>query len=131
MHGFFDETNQTGGAAGIDQGALHGRAQIIKEESSETNMTPVGAHPFAKLIPGYLRNCRMNIIAMRDALDRADFETVRSLGHQMVGTGAMYGFQFISDAGGAIEQAAVSSNIDASRDRVGKLSDYLNGIDSA
>jgi hypothetical protein len=50
-------------------------------------MTPVGAHPFAKLIPGYLRNCRMNIIAMRDAPDRADFETVRSLGHQMVGTG--------------------------------------------
>jgi HPt (histidine-containing phosphotransfer) domain-containing protein len=89
-------------------------------------MTPVGAHPFAKLIPGYLRNCRMNIIAMRDALDRADFETVRSLGHQMVGTGAMYGFQFISDAGGAIEQAAESSNLDGSRDGVGKLSDYLD-----
>jgi HPt (histidine-containing phosphotransfer) domain-containing protein len=93
-------------------------------------MTLVRAHPFAKLIPNYLANCRMNIIAMRDALDRADFETVRSLGHQMSGTGAMYGFQFISDTGGAIEQAAKSSNLDASRDRVGELSNYLDGIDA-
>ena len=93
-------------------------------------MTSAGAHPFAKLIPGYLRNCRMNIITMRDALDRADFETVRSLGHQMSGTGAMYGLQFISDTGGAIEQAAASSNIDASRDWVGKLSNYLDDIET-
>jgi hypothetical protein len=93
-------------------------------------MTLVRAHPFAKLIPKYLLNCTMNIIVMRDALDRGDFETVRILGHQMRGTGAMYGFQFISDTGGAIEQAAEKSNIDASRDRVGKLSNYLDEIDA-
>jgi HPt (histidine-containing phosphotransfer) domain-containing protein len=92
-------------------------------------MTLVRAHPFAKLIPTYLLNCRMNIIVMRAALDRGDFETVRSLGHQMRGTGAMYGFQFISDTGGAIEQAAKNSDIDASRDGVGKLSNYLDEID--
>jgi hypothetical protein len=43
----------------------------------------------------------------------------------------MYGFQFISDTGAAIEQAAEKSNVDASRDRVGKLSNYLDGIDAA
>ena len=93
-------------------------------------MTLVAAHPFARLIPTYLLNCRKNIIVMRDALDRADFETVRSLGHQMSGSGAMYGLQFISDTGGAIEQAAGSRNIDASRDWVGKLSNYLDDIDT-
>jgi HPt (histidine-containing phosphotransfer) domain-containing protein len=92
-------------------------------------MTLVRAHPFARLIPTYLLNCRMNIIVMSGALDRGDFETVRSLGHQMSGTGAMYGFQFISDMGGSIEQAAKNSNIDASRDGVGKLSNYLDEID--
>jgi HPt (histidine-containing phosphotransfer) domain-containing protein len=91
-------------------------------------MTLVRAHPFARLIPRYLLNCTMNIIVMRDALDRGDFETVRSLGHQMRGTGAMYGLQFISDTGGAIEQAAKNSSIDASRDWVGKLSNYLDEI---
>jgi HPt (histidine-containing phosphotransfer) domain-containing protein len=93
-------------------------------------MTLVRALPFAHLMPRYLLNCRKNILAMRDALDRADFETVRSLGHQMSGTGAMYGLQFISDTGAAIEQAAEKSNIDASRDRVGELSTYLDGIDA-
>jgi PAS domain S-box-containing protein len=106
-------------------------APKLSKESSETSITPFVTHPFAKLIPGYLLNCRMNIIAMRGALDRTDLETVRSLGHRMGGTGAMYGFQFISDTGGAIEQAAVSSNIDVVRDRVEKLSDYLDAIDSA
>jgi HPt (histidine-containing phosphotransfer) domain-containing protein len=94
------------------------------------DMTLVRANPFANLIPKYLLNCKKNIIVMRDALDRADFETVRSLGHQMRGTGAMYGLQFISDTGCAIEQAAESSNIDVSRDWVGKLSDYLDGLDA-
>jgi HPt (histidine-containing phosphotransfer) domain-containing protein len=68
---------------------------------------------------------------MRDALDSDDFETVRSLGHQLSGTGTMYGFRFISDTGGAIEQAAESSNVDVSRDWVGKLSSYLDEIDTA
>jgi PAS domain S-box-containing protein len=113
--------------------------QAIKEysmvgperESSDTDMSLVRAHPFENLIPTYLLNCRKNIIVMRDALDRDDFETVRSLGHQMSGTGAMYGFRFISDTGGAIEQAAKSSNVDVSRDWVGKLSSYLDEIDTA
>ena len=103
---------------------------LSKGESSETDMTLVRAHPYANLIPKYLLNCRKNIIVMRDALDRADFETVRSLGHQMSGTGSMYGFQFISDTGGAIEQAADSSNIDVSRGWVGKLSNYLDDIET-
>jgi len=102
---------------------------LSNEEGSETDMVLVRAHQLAKLTPTYLLNCRKNIIVMRDALDRADFETVRSLGHQMSGTGTMYGFRFISDTGGAIEQAAESSNIDASRNWVGKLSNYLDGID--
>jgi CheY-like chemotaxis protein/HPt (histidine-containing phosphotransfer) domain-containing protein len=102
-----------------------------ERESSDTDMNLVGAHPFANLVPAFLLNCRKNIIVMRDALDRDDFETVRNLGHQMSGTGGMYGFRFISDTGGAIEQAAENSNVGLSRDWVGKLSSYLDEIDTA
>ena len=42
----------------------------------------------------------------------------------------MYGHRFISDTGGAIEQAAENSNVDMSRDWVGKLSNYLDDIDT-
>jgi len=41
----------------------------------------------ADRIPAYLQNCRQNVVVMLDALDRVDFETVASLGHQMRGSG--------------------------------------------
>jgi len=84
----------------------------------------------ANRIPAYLQNCRQNAIVMRAALDRGDFETVTSLGHQMSGSGGMFGFQAISDIGGALEQAAESADNDASRKWVGELSNYLDGIDT-
>ena len=67
---------------------------------------------------------------MLDALDRGDFETVTSLGHQMSGSGGMFGFPAITDIGGALEQAAEIADTDASRMWVGKLSIYLDGIDT-
>ena len=39
-----------------------------------------------------------------DALDRVDFETETSLGHQMMGSGGMFEFQTIADIGRSIEQ---------------------------
>jgi HPt (histidine-containing phosphotransfer) domain-containing protein len=62
--------------------------------------------------------------------DRGDFETVTSLGHQMSGSGGMFGLQAISDIGGALEHAAESAHNDASRKWVGQLSNYLDGIDT-
>jgi HPt (histidine-containing phosphotransfer) domain-containing protein len=56
----------------------------------------------ADRIPVYLRNCKQNIIVMREALDRVDFETVTSLGHQMRGSGAMFGFQAITNISGVL-----------------------------
>jgi HPt (histidine-containing phosphotransfer) domain-containing protein len=69
----------------------------------------------------------MRSVVMRDALDRVDFETVTSLGHQMRGSGAMFGFQAITDIGAALQQAAESADTDASRMWVGELSNYLDG----
>ena len=91
----------------------------------------VRANPkLADRIPAYLQNCRQNGIAMLDALDRADFETVRYLGHQMRGSGGAYGFQDITDIGAALQQAAESADTDASRKWVGELSSYLDRVET-
>ena len=79
-------------------------------------------------IPAYLQNCRQNVIDIRHALNRVDFETVTRLGHNMSGSGGMYGFQDITDFGAAIQLAAESSDTAASHKWVGELSIYLNGI---
>ena len=101
-----------------------------KEESSRKDTILVRANPkFADLIPVFLQNCRQNVIAMLDALDRGDFETVEILGHGMRGAGGSYEFQAITDIGAALEQAAESADTDASRKWVGELSGYLDRVE--
>jgi PAS domain S-box-containing protein len=80
--------------------------------------------------PAYLQNCRQNVIAMLNALDRVDFEPVKFLGHQMSGSGGAFGFQAITDIGVALQQAAESGDTDASRKWVGELSSYLDRIET-
>jgi HPt (histidine-containing phosphotransfer) domain-containing protein len=84
----------------------------------------------ADRIPAYLQNCRQNAIVMLDALGRVDFETVTILGHQMRGSGAMFGFQAITNIGAALQQAAESADTDASRKWVDELSNYLDGVET-
>ncbi len=101
-----------------------------KEESSQPAQILRRANPkFANRIPAYLQNCRQNAILMLDALDRGDFGTVTGLGHQMSGSGGMFGFPAITDIGVALEQAGESADTDASRMWVRKLSSYLDGIE--
>jgi HPt (histidine-containing phosphotransfer) domain-containing protein len=83
---------------------------------------------FADLIPAYLQNCRQNVIAMADALDRVDFETVTFLGHQMKGSGGAFGFQAITDIGAALQEAGESADTAASRKSMGDLSSYLDRV---
>ncbi len=104
---------------------------LSKEESSRKNSVPLPVnHKLADRIPAYLQNCKQNVITMLDALDRVDFETVTILGHNMRGSGRAFGFQAITDIGGALQQAAESTDTDASRKLVGELSSYLHSVET-
>jgi HPt (histidine-containing phosphotransfer) domain-containing protein len=102
-----------------------------KEESSRMDTILVRAKSkLADRTPAYLQNCRQNVIAMLDALDRVDFEALKNLGHQMRGSGGMYGFQAITDIGAALEQAAESVDTNGSRKWVGELTSYLDRVET-
>ncbi|MGA2999068.1 PAS domain S-box protein [Bradyrhizobium sp.] len=83
----------------------------------------------ADRIPAYLQKCRRNTNALLGALDQADFKAIEIVGHQMMGSGASYGFQPITDMGAGLEQAAASADADASRKWVDELSSYLNSVE--
>jgi CheY-like chemotaxis protein/HPt (histidine-containing phosphotransfer) domain-containing protein len=101
-----------------------------KKENSREETILVRANPgFTDLIPAFLQNRSQDVIAMRDALDRGDFETVASLGHGMKGAGGSWGFQAITDIGAALEQAAENADNDASRKWVYELSRYLGRVE--
>ena len=80
--------------------------------------------------PAYLENCRRNVTQMYEALDRADFQAVTILGHNLRGSGGGFGFQAITDIGAGLEQAAGVSDIEVSRDWVGRLTSYLDRVDA-
>jgi CheY-like chemotaxis protein/HPt (histidine-containing phosphotransfer) domain-containing protein len=103
----------------------------VKEKSGRIDAVGMRSNTkFADRIPAYLLNCRQNVNLMLDALDRVDLETVTILGHQMSGSGGMFGFQEITNIGAALEQAAHSADSEASREWVSHLSSYLDHVET-
>ena len=81
------------------------------------------------LIPGFLGRRREDIRAVLAALVRSDYETIGRLGHSMKGTGASYGFDYITELGSSIEAAAEGKRWRAILDLVGELSCYLERVE--
>jgi PAS domain S-box-containing protein len=109
----------------------HSLAALPSSEEKGSRALPVLKSSIADQVPAYLRNCRQNVVEIEDALDRVDFEAVTILGHNMSGSGGMFGFQAITDIGTALQLAAESSDNDASRKCVGELSSYLDRVEAS
>ncbi len=81
-----------------------------------------------ELVPGYLKNRRVDIEKISKAIDQGDFETARILGHAMKGNGKSYGFEEISVIGLTIEKSGIQKKTETIRDALKKLLDYLDRI---
>lgn len=84
----------------------------------------------ADSIPSFLRDCRLNVVAMLLAVDQADFGTVQFIAHNIRGAGGGFGFPTITNIGAALELGAVNADPAASRMWIGELSSYLGTIDA-
>ncbi len=82
-------------------------------------------------VPAYLENCRHNVVLMREALDRNDFEAVTIMGHNLRGSGGAFGFQPITDLGASLEQASEDTDHVGATMLLGELSRYLDRIATA
>ena len=80
--------------------------------------------------PAYIQNCHQNVAELLDALDRSDFETMSIIGHNLSGSGGMFGFQNITDIGMALELSSTNLDAFASRQWVNQLADYLDKVES-
>ena len=65
---------------------------------------------------------------IRDALRSEDYETIRTIGHQMKGSGGGYGFDAISDIGEAVERAAKAHQDHEIARQTNALESYLNRL---
>lgn len=82
-----------------------------------------------ELVPGYLENRRKDIAEIIAALNRNDFETIRSLGHKMKGSGGGYGFDEISEIGRIFEEAAKKADVGQIRDQANRLQNYIDNVE--
>lgn len=83
----------------------------------------------SELIPGFLQHRQDDIRLISEYLEKADFESLRILGHSMKGAGSGYGFDEISEIGALIEQAAKEKNPAEIRRQADSLKDYLLRIE--
>jgi len=87
------------------------------------------ADPFARQLVGkYLENRKVDIKKLTAALSNADFDTIRTTGHNLYGSGAAYGIDDISFIGASIENAADSSDTDRIERLIGELGDLLKRL---
>ncbi|MCH9048006.1 MAG: Hpt domain-containing protein [Proteobacteria bacterium] len=81
------------------------------------------------LIPGFLDNRQKDIRNLESALQENDFETLRSIGHNLKGVGGGYGFSGITEMGAEIERGAKASDPESVSVNVKKLSHYLSSVE--
>jgi HPt (histidine-containing phosphotransfer) domain-containing protein len=81
------------------------------------------------IVPRFLELRHEDIKSIDGALEHGDFETITRMGHSMKGSGAGYGFDYISEIGVAIEKAAKENNTEDIRRWVDELSVYLEKVE--
>lgn len=80
------------------------------------------------LASGYLGNRMQDVAILKKSLQNGDFLTIRIIGHCMKGSGSGYGFDRLTELGGALEQAAKGGDTDTIVNLIGALEYYLAGI---
>ena len=80
------------------------------------------------LIPVFLKNRAKELDALRAAVEAANFEQLRQLGHRMKGVGSSYGFALVSSLGKRIEDAALVPDVAMLKACVDEYADHLGRV---
>ena len=81
-----------------------------------------------EFIPEFLKNRRDDVAGLRDAVARAEWETVRRIGHRLRGSGGGYGFDPITDLGAQLEAATEPPDAALVRTLIDDLATYLERV---
>ncbi len=109
--------------------AIARHAHARSDASSTAKLEVVVDEELAAIAPKFLNNVRQNSPVISAALARADFDSIRSLGHNMKGTGTSFGFPQISEIGDELERAAKQEDADSVRNATAKLVHFLDSVD--
>jgi len=80
------------------------------------------------VIPAYLKKRKADVAQLRLALEQGDFAAVRTLGHQLAGSGSGYGFAQITEIGATLEESALAADAVRIRQEIDTLDLFLNNV---
>lgn len=96
---------------------------------SETTILVRADPELADLIPGFLDNRRADLRRIEQLVAARDAGGLKRIGHDLKGCGSAYGFDPVSEAGAALEQAALRGEWDAAAAALARLGDYLARVE--
>jgi len=101
------------------------------QDSSSTQQAEIIVHVdswMAELITPFLKHRREDIASLLNYLYAGNFEAVWDLGHDIKGTGSVYGFVGMARIGKSIEQAAKERGSNELESLAEQLANYLDRV---
>ncbi len=83
----------------------------------------------AELIPLFLETRQQDIGGLFLGLASNDFESIRVIGHSMLGTGSSFGFGQISSMGAIIEGAALIRDTQTIKEQLVEFQSFLSRVE--
>lgn len=80
------------------------------------------------LLPKFIGHRERDVLALHEALEELDFESIATIGHNMRGNGVSYGFPEVSDIGERLEEAATAENTRSVGEQIAHLEACLERI---
>ena len=80
---------------------------------------------WAEMQEMYINHTFKELNNIKENLDSASFDSLRTFGHNIKGSGGMYGFNKITSVGAEIESAAKNENLEGIKSNLDALEVFL------
>ena len=80
---------------------------------------------WAEMQEMYINHTSKELRNIKENLDSVAFDSLRTFGHNIKGSGGMYGFDEITSRGAAIESAAMNENLEDIKSHLDALEVFL------
>ena len=80
---------------------------------------------WAEMQEMYINHTSKELKNIKENLDSAAFDSLRTFGHNIKGSGGMYGFNEITNMGAKIESAAINENLEDIQSHLDALGVFL------
>jgi HPt (histidine-containing phosphotransfer) domain-containing protein len=80
---------------------------------------------WAEMQEMYINHTSKELKNIKENLDSVAFDSLRTFGHNIKGSGGMYGFNEITSKGAAIESAAMNENLEDIKSHLDALEVFL------